>query len=191
MWKFGVSALLFLSFSTTTYSQEPLFLGRTASDWQVRLSLGDDQDRHQAAWALSQIGKSADQYLLSMSQHPDPVVRYWMIQGLGRKLARATADSQKQIYRQPLTKALSDKSAAPRIAAADQLAQQGELDAALPVLITALDEPQESAAMQAAAALAALGKQAEPARGKLKLAAENGGEYVKRLATRALQNLDR
>jgi HEAT repeat protein len=190
MWKFGVSALLFLTYSTTTYSQEPLFLGKTAADWQLRLSLGDDQDRHQAAWALSQCGKAADRSLLSMSEHTDPVVRFWMIQGLGRNLANETADAQKQAYLKHLKQALRDKSPAPRIAAADHLARLGALDEALPVLIAALDEPQESAAMQAAAALAALGKQAEPAREKLKVAAEKGGEYVKRLATRALQNLE-
>ncbi len=191
MSKLGASVFLFFLFLSTSVSQEPLFLGKTAGDWQLRLSLGDDQDRHHAAWALSQGGPAADRYLFAMITHPDPVVRYWMIQGLGRNAADETAGATRLFYLKQLKQALNDKSPAPRIAAADHLAQLGALDQALPVLIAALDEPQESAAMQAAAALAALGKRAEPGREKLKLAAEKGGEYVKRLATRALQNLDR
>ena len=51
---------------------------------------------------------------------------------------------------QPL---LTDKSAAPRIAGAQGLALVGQADKALPILVAAMDDPQDSARIQAAAAL--------------------------------------
>lgn len=184
-----LSAILLTLVAVPAIAQET-FLSRTADDWQLRLAMGDDQDRQQAAWALSQCGKSADRWLLTQRQHPDPVVRYWLLQGIGRNAASERTEVVRKTYLHSLQNSLTDKAAAPRIAAAEQLAHLGKLDEALPVLTAGLDDPQESAAIQAAAALAGLGKQAAPARAKLQAAAENGGEYVKRLATRALKNIE-
>jgi hypothetical protein len=179
-----------LAFSAAhAFAQSSTVLGKHADDWQLLLQQENAQDRHLAAWALSQCGPAADHVLLKQLQHPDPVVRYWLIQGIGRN-AKVTAANVRQPYLNALQTALNDKSPAPRIAAAEQLARLGAVDAALPVLTAGLNDPQESAGIQAAAALVALGKQAAPARAKLQAAATNGGEYVKRLATRALKNLE-
>ncbi|WP_254512737.1 HEAT repeat domain-containing protein [Anatilimnocola floriformis] len=182
-------ALAFVLCAANSFAQVPTVLGKTADDWHLRLAMGDGQDRHLAAWALAQSGKSADRWLLHQTHHPDPVVRYWLIQGLGRNAANEKTKDGREPYLKVLRKLLTDESPAPRLAAADQLARLGAVDEAMPVLIAGLDEPQDSAGMQAAATLAALGKQAAPAQAKLQTAAANGGEYVKRLANRALQNL--
>ena len=183
-----LGAIVLSLFAIPAFAQST-FLGRTIEDWQQRLAAEDAQDRHQAAWALAQYNPAADRWLLAQSKHPDPVVRFWLLQGIGRCGANEKTAEAREPYLKQLRQGLTDKSAAPRIAAAEQLARLGAVDEALPVLSAALDDPQESAATQAAAALAALGKQAAPAQAKLQSAAKNGGEYVKRLATRALKNL--
>lgn len=181
-------------------SQE--FLGKELTTWRDQLSSADSQERHLAAWAIAQAGEFSDVEDHLRVAITDPVVAYWRIQGLGR-IAAELGDKHPPDLAFFLFHSLRDESPATRIAAADQLARlslhrdlkadlaKRYLDESLPVLIAALDEPQESAAMQAAAALAALGKKAEPARAKLQLAEKNGGEYVKRLAARALANLDK
>jgi HEAT repeat protein len=184
--KVGALLLVFLSFTVqAALSQE--FLGKNLATWRDQLRSADAQERHTAAWALAQIGGPAVETLREALTHDDPVVRYWAVHGLGKRSIKPDPGKDRLTW---LRAALADTAPAVRIEAAAQLAQLGELDAALPVLIAAFDEPQDSAAMQAAAALAALGKKAEPARAKLILAEKNGSEYVKRLAARALANLD-
>jgi HEAT repeat protein len=177
-----------LLISSSILAQEPrTFLGKDLPTWREQLRSADAQDRHEAAWALAQLGGPALESLQQALTHEDAVVRYWAIHGLGHRPLRPDPGKARLRW---FRSALADPAPAVRIEAAAQLALHDELDEALPVLIAALDEPQESAAMQAAAALAALGKKAGPARAKLTLAEKNGGEYVKRLSARALANLD-
>lgn len=191
--------LLFL-IATANVGVSQEFLGKDLATWQEQLRSADAQDRHLAAWAIAQAGtfSAVDEMRTAIA---DPVVAYWRIQGFGR-IAGELGDKHPPDLAFFLYHSLRDEAPATRIAAADQLARlsmqrdlkpdlaKRYLDEALPILIAALDEPQESAAMQAAAALAALGKKAEPARAKLQQAEKNGGEYVKRLSARALANLD-
>jgi hypothetical protein len=183
-------ALVALLFSyDQALAQWPSFLGKGLPAWEKQLQSRDAKDRHEAAWAIAQLEGKASEELRAARQHEDPVVRYWAILGLGRSVLKSDSAEQKQIVADQLKQSLTDKAAAPRIAAAAQLARLGHVEEALPVLVAALEDPQDSAGQQAAAALVALGKQAAPARAKLEVAAKTGGEYVKRLATKALAQL--
>jgi HEAT repeat protein len=175
-----------LACSSATAQEPRTFLGKDLAHWCQQLQSEDPQDRHAAAWAFSQIGQPAFQELIQALRHDDPVVRYWAVHWVAKQNVNRETKSVLPYIR----KALTDPAPAVRIEAASNLAQQGRIDETLPVHIAALDDPQESAAIQAAAALAALGKRAAPARSKLQQAEKNGGEYVKRLAARALANLD-
>jgi len=181
--------ILLLLLSKSATAQWPSYLGKGLPTWEKNLQSRDAQERHLAAWALSQMGAKATEELRAARHHEDPVVRYWAILGIARSLAKTESPEDRKIMIDDLTQSLTDKAAAPRIAAADQLARLGRVEEALPVLIDGLEDPQESAGVQAAAALVALGKQAAPARAKLEVAAEKGGEYVKRLSTKALAQL--
>jgi len=182
-------AIVLSLFTAHSFAQAPTVLGKTVDRWEKQLA-ADDQDRHLAAWAIAHSGPSAHEALLAHQQHADPVVRFWIIQGIGRNAAEKKPGAPRQKYLSALRRALQDRADAPRIAAAAQLARLGNVDEALPILTAALDDPQDPAGIQAAAALATLGRQAAPARAKLQNAAANGSEYVKRLATRALKNIE-
>lgn len=179
--------LLAVSFCESAAGQ---FAGGRGPDPKLikRLRSTDVHERHLAAWEMSRLAELAEEEIIESLAHDDPVVRYWAVRGMGWAISRLRPRQDQLVKR--LTKSLTDPSASVKIEAADQLARLGFVEEALPVLIAALDEPQESAAMQAAAALVAMGKQAAPARSKLQQASQSGGEYVKRLATRALQNLE-
>lgn len=166
------------------------FLGKDLATWKRQLASDEASSRHEAAWALAQMGTTARWELLVTAKHPDQVVRFWSAQGLEKLLRAADGDdADKHLVHKQLLALLQDKAAAPRLAAADVLARNGSLAAAMPVLIAGLSDPQESVGIQAATTLRALGKQAAPARAKLEQAQEQGEEYVKRLATQSLQQL--
>lgn len=199
---FAIAVLLTVAFlSVPAFAQPTSFLGKTAEQWQAQLQSDDRQDRHAAAWALAQLGDVAMAQAM-LERNTDPVVSYWAVQGFGKASqgqlnSRERRDLIGRIHHLTLS-----QQPAVRIAAAEQLAAIGShpdvsaelsqvcLNAALPVLIKALDEPQDSAAAQAAAALVGLGKKAAPARSKLQQARETGSEYVKRHAIAALKNLE-
>ena len=84
---------------------------------------------------------------------------------------------------------LDDKSAAPRIAAAEVLGLFGRVDKALPILESAMNDPQESVRIQAVAALEKLGSAARPAEKTLQKATSDSSEYVKRISQRALNRM--
>jgi hypothetical protein len=185
----GLSLIIVFSATVLASAQWPSFLGKGLPIWEKELQSRDAQERHAAAWALAQVGTPAWSELQLALRHDDPVVRYWAVLGTARVQAiKEQGITQQSVYAS-LRRALKDPAAAVRIEAADRIARLGFVDEALPILIASLEDPQESAGVQAAAALVALGKQAAPARAKLEVAAEKGGEYVKRLATKALAQL--
>jgi HEAT repeat protein len=187
----GLLVALLLSFASLGHAQSPAkFLGKDLPTWQQQLASGAPAVRHEAAWALAQLGTPARAELLSAANHQDQVVRYWAVHGLGKVLQAAGADAaDREQVNQQLRKLLQDEAAAPRLAAAAVLAHHGSLSVAMPVLIAGLGDPQDSAGVQAASTLRSLGKQAAPARDKLEQVQKTGGEYVKRLATQTLQLL--
>jgi len=149
-----------------------------------------------AAWSIAQIdvGDSANQArfesLGKLIQDGDPTVRYWGALGL-RRFAQGGAanDSGKQKAIDTLLPLLRDKSAAPRIAAAESLCVLGQTGKALPIIVNAMDDPQDSVRIQAVAALEKIGAAARPAISTLEKATSDPSEYVKRISQRSLASL--
>lgn len=175
-----------------------VFLGRSAPEWHARLLL-HEQARAEAAWALSQLVERNPQLaesirldtLSPLMSHPDATVRYWSIHGLQRlALSLDTDNATRDAIQTSLRKTLTDKSPAPRVAAAETLGLLGDADGALPVLIKAMSDPQDAVRIQAVRALEKLGKAARPAAATLRAATTDSSEYVKRISTRALSKLD-
>jgi HEAT repeat protein len=110
--------------------------------------------------------------------------------GLGRFVAQTqVGQAERTTARAALEAALKDETSGARLAAAEALALAGEPNKGLPVLIEAMESPQESVRIQAVAALAKLGPAARPALATLKAATTDSSEYVKRISSRALAQL--
>jgi HEAT repeat protein len=173
------------------------FLGRSAEEWSGSLTSSAGQQRTHAAWAIAllagrQAGGPSDQVhfaeLVKLISDNDPAVRYWGVMGLAAFAQRKEGGGQTAVIKalQPL---LEDKSPAPRIAAALALGQLNHVKEALPVLVAAMESPQESVRIQAVAALEKLGPAARPADATLRSATSDSSEYVKRISSRALATL--
>jgi HEAT repeat protein len=175
------------------------FVGKTPQQWKEQLSSAQPQSRVEAAWAIAQIaGRSASDpqnatlegILQQLVRDADPSVRYWGTQGLAMYAQRVgpNVGGQAAAIRE-LEPLLNDKSPAPRIAAAGALGLLGKADKALPVLTSAMDDPQDSVRIQAVAALEKLGPAARPAISTLEKAMSDPSEYVKRISERSLASL--
>lgn len=178
-----------LGLSTHVIALEPAaerFLGRSAQQYAAALASEEPVNRSAAAWALAQLGAAAKSELLAAAKHDDPVVRYWAIRGIARALATAPTDDLSSALRA----SLNDSGAAPRLAAAEEVGRLGDLAAALPLLEAGLKNPVEGVQIQAVSALLAFGPDATPLLPAIREANQNGSEYVKRISTRILQNLD-
>jgi HEAT repeat protein len=186
--------------ANTARADEPRFLGRTRKEWvsELEASAGRRRRSH-AAWALAQMadreaGPTGTMVWLNelflLCEDESSTVRYWGqlgVQNFALKLppnhpARASTIKL-------LMDAATDSSLAARIVAAKTLAQMGHADQGLEVLVDALQDPQESVRIQAIAALEKLGPTARPAEAALRVATSDPSEYVKRIATRALETL--
>jgi HEAT repeat protein len=175
------------------------FVGKTPQQWKDQLSSAQPQSRIEAAWAIAQIAgrnpsdpqnATFEGILQQLVGDADPSVRYWGAQGLAMYAQRVgpNAGGQAAAVRE-LDALLNDKSPAPRIAAAGALGLLGKSEKALPVLTSALDDPQESVRIQAVAALEKLGPIARPAISTLEKATSDSSEYVKRISERSLTAL--
>ena len=176
------------------------FLGRSIDQWNEQLSSSDGQRRVHAAWAIAQFaggaaGGQEDQVhfaeLVKLVSDSDSPVRYWGVQGFAAYAQRSGEKGGGQTAAvNTLIPLLEDKAAAPRIAAAQALGALGKSDQALPVLVAAMNDPQESVRIQAVAALEKLGPAARPAVETLRTATSDSSEYVKRISARALSSLE-
>jgi HEAT repeat protein len=179
---------------------EETFLGRSVDEWSTALTSSEGQKRVHAAWAIAQLAsKSAggpnDQLhfaeLVKLLSDSDSSVRYWGVQGLGAFAERlAKRDGGQMAVVNALLPLLDDKSPAPRTAAAQALGVLGQSEKALPVLVAAMRDPQDSVRIQAVAALEKLGPAAKPAQATLQAATSDSSEYVKRISQRALARLE-
>ena len=195
----SVSAPL-LVFISAVARGEDSFVGRTPKEWSEQLSSSKGQGRIEAAWAIAQIaGRGAldaqdttfEGTLKRLIEDREASVRYWGVQGLAMYARRVGEKAGgRAVVIQSLQTLLNDKSPAPRIAAAESLGLLGQADKGLPVLVAAMDDPQESVRIQAVAALEKLGPAARPAMGTLEKATSDSSEYVKRISERALTALD-
>ena len=77
----------------------------------------------------------------------------------------------------------------PRLAAAQALGVLGRADRALPVLIAAMNDPQESVRIQAVAGLESIGAADMVTMQTLRAARNDTSEYVKRISERSLEKL--
>jgi len=175
------------------------FVGKTPQQWKEQVSSAQPQSRIEAAWAIAQIaGRSAsdpqhasfDGVLQQLVRDSDPSVRYWGAQGLAMYAQRVGSNVGGQAAAiSELESLLKDKSPAPRIAAAEALCKVGRADQGLPVVVAAMDDPQDSVRIQAVAALEKIGPAARPAISALQKATTDSSEYVKRISERSLSNL--
>jgi HEAT repeat protein len=178
---------------------EDSFLGRSAEEWSAALASSQGPTQIHAAWAIAQLaGRSAGgpddeahlAQLKKLISNNDPTVRFWGVQGLATLGQRNGKDGEGAAILTTLEPLLADKSPAPRLAAAQTLGLLGQPAKALPVLVAAMSDPQESVRIQAVAALEELGEAARPAQATLEQATSDSSEYVKRISERALSALD-
>jgi HEAT repeat protein len=189
---------LFFCISAVVNADET-FLGRSLDAWSEAVTSADQHKRSQAAWAIAQLAGQAERglgdqvyfaELVKLTSDGDATVRYWGVVGLGSFGQRGgVKDGGQTAVVNTLMPLLDDKSAAPRIAAAEVLGLVGRVDKALPILEAAMNDPQESVRIQAVAALEKLGSAAQPALPTLRQATSDSSEYVKRISQRALGRL--
>ena len=194
-----VGVVLWTAFVQAANAQDT-FLGRSADEWSEQLTSSQGQKRVHAAWAIAQlVGRAAggpvDQVhfaeLVKLVNDSDPTVRYWGVNGLASYAERlGVKDGGQMAAVNTLVPLLDDKSPAPRIAAAQTLGVLGKTERALPVLVAAMSDPQESVRIQAVAALEKLGPAARPSLETLRTATSDSSEYVKRISERALTSLE-
>jgi HEAT repeat protein len=196
-----LGTFLVLSIAIPARGADPTaaFLGRTSGEWLARLESDQPAARAEAAWATAQLIERNPTFLsqpdmqsalIAMISKEDAAIRFWGIHGLNHAAKAGPSEAIRQSARDNLRRALVDKSPAPRIAAAEGLALLGDADAAIPVLIEAMVHPQDAVRIQAVAAFEKLGEAARPVEKTLRAATGDSSEYVKRIATRALQKLD-
>ena len=174
-------------------------LGRTLDEWSEKITTSEGEARSEAAWAIAQLasataGEIGDQIgfaeLVKLVNDHEPKVRYWGIQGLSSFARRLSSkDGGQTAVHNALEPLLDDPAPEPRIAAALVAAQLGNTEKSLPVLTSALRDRADSVRLQAAAALEQLGPTAQPAAASLRSAATDSNEYIRRIATRALIQL--
>jgi HEAT repeat protein len=193
-------ALLILAYvSPAVLVADDAFLGRSAEEWNKQFASSDAQKRVYAAWAIAELpAVTADvaarqdrfESLNKLIHDADATVRYWGVLGLGRYAKKSSANeiSEKKVS-EALLPLLNDKSSAPRIAAAEAVCLLGQAEKGLPVIVAAMNDPQDSVRIQAAAALEKLGPAARPAISTLEKATSDSSEYVKRISERSLAAL--
>jgi HEAT repeat protein len=194
-----VSLAMVLCGITAVAGTQETFLGRNLDAWGEAVTSADQQKRSQAAWAIAQLAGKAERgpgdqvyfaELVKLTSDGDATVRYWGVVGLGSYGQRdGVKDGGQTAVVNTLLPVLDDKSAAPRIAAAEVLGLFGRVDKALPILESAMNDPQESVRIQAVAALEKLGSAARPAEKTLQKATSDSSEYVKRISQRALNRM--
>lgn len=186
--------------SLTAVSAADDFLGRSFDHWSEMLSSSQPNERAYAAWAIGKMaeqsaGKPHDQIyfaeLVKLIHDNEATVRYWGVMGLaGYAKSLPGKDGGQMAVANTVAPLLEDKAAAPRIAAAQTLGLLGQPEKALPVIVAAMGDPQDSTRIQAASALESLGPVARPAVATLEQGTSDSSEYVKRISERTLQSLD-
>lgn len=154
---------------------------------------GYEASRQPGAWPVERVFDLANlasdrkpqnlSKLAAALEDPSEAIRWWGAQGcaiLGTKAAPAAA---------ALQKCLEDPSGAVQVAAAEALARQGKVDAALPVLEKWLGNTDHPwFALQAANVLDRLGAAARPALPAMKAVNDKG--YLQRIMGHAVRALE-
>ena len=191
-----IACCLSLTATQSSLPADDTFLGRSPKQWQEAFASATGGDRHHAAWAIATLSgqssnsESALASLGTLARDSDASVRYWGATGLSRLSQKTGLDqTSRTAALKALPPLLADEAAAPRIAAAGAMGQLGEAEKALPVLLAAMKDAQDSARIQAAMALESLGERARPAQATLREGTRDSSEYVKRISERSLTRL--
>jgi uncharacterized sulfatase len=123
--------------------------------------------------------------LLKLAADEDSAVRWWGVTGLGVRGGKSRAAEE------TLMKALKDRSAVVRVAAADALRRLGKHEVALPVLAEALEDGNPWVRHEAALGLDEMGPKAAKAKEALKKALKDDNSYVVRVVRHTLEVLGR
>ena len=135
---------------------------------------------------LAESGKSSIPKLTLAMQDKNLSIRWWATIGLGNM------NSDTQPAEKPLQKALNDKSASVRIAAARAFCRMGRSRQVLPLLIKELENKENKIARHyAALELEDLGDKAKEHIEYIRAAKNDNYDGVKRVTTRIIENLER
>lgn len=132
---------------------------------------------------LGEQGKPALARLVAALGDAEPGVRYWAATGIGN-LGEDAATVE-----EALRKALQDSSGMVRVAAARALWKAGKAEAALPVLTAELKGGEQWVRLYAVIVLDEMGSVASPAVRSLQDALKDENDYVRRVATHAVEVL--
>ncbi|MEX2142631.1 MAG: sulfatase-like hydrolase/transferase [Pirellulales bacterium] len=131
--------------------------------------------------------KAVDAYERSLADE-HPAMRYWAITGL--RIATRDKPLTHQIKAAVTKLAEQDESEAVRMVAAHALCRWGEQDAGLPILAAGLESRQPAVQLHAAHALENLGETARPLLPRLKQLAAKSSEYVQRVTSHTMEQLE-
>lgn len=140
-------------------------------------------DEYRRAASLTGRGPSHLSELVQALAHPDPVVRYWSVVGLG-----ALGEDAVPALGSLITM-LDDASPSVRIAAASATLGLGETTNSLRVLAEALQHEQEYVRVLAANNIDNLGEQARPLLPECRAALDDNNGYVKRVMQHTVERL--
>ncbi len=132
-----------------------------------------------------QVDKAIPEYIKALSdKHAS--ARYWAVIGLHNN---CKGEDIKPIQVE-LRKALKDKAAVVRVAAAHALCDWNQEKEALPILIKALKDKTDKARVHAIIALNKIGDKAKPVLPQIKAALKDSDEYVQRITRATLNQLE-
>lgn len=155
--------------------------------WQDEI---DASNLRQRLWKLKELdyqGANAVYSYLPYLDDARPSIRYWAVVGLH---AAGRFEADVALARTAVKARLADVSMVVRVAAAHAMCDWGAEDTGLPVLVDALKHPMDKVRLFAIVALDKLGPKARPVLARIKAAAEDSDDYVRRVAQTALARLE-
>jgi len=152
--------------------------------WRDVIDRTDLLDRLRAIKALDRQGEKAIPEYFGALGDEYGSVRYWAVVGLR---VNCKEDRTVERAKDAVAKLLDDPSPVVRIAAAQALCDWGQEEAALPVLVQALEHDSDTVRLHAATALGQIGEKARPALPQLRAAMKDKYVAVRNVTKYALQ----
>jgi len=162
-------------YKTPTRSEKSVF-GRTLSSWVDDLNNDASLKRMRAAATIALLGTDASPVLLRALEDPEVCVAYWAAVGLGNK---GVADAG---VVDALTKALGHGSKTVQLAAASALCALNKSDAAIPVGLEAMKDPDIFVRLAAIQILESVEPKPESVMQALRIALEDKGNASNNVA---------
>jgi arylsulfatase A-like enzyme len=161
--------------------------GEAVPHWRERLEKTDLLQQLREIKSLDGQGARAIPRYLKALENPHAAVRYWAVVGLHHVEKNGEAAGR---VKQAVTMRLEDPAAVVRVAAARALCNWGGEAQALPVLVSALKHPTDTARLHAAIALGQIGEKARPALAEIRAARQDPFDYVQRVTQYTLRRLE-